>query len=215
LHPLFRWQELFLRSHCLLCDRPAPQSLCPGCDEQFQTDILPHPEQLQTHQHNQILAWGRYQNRIRRLLSQLKYENRPEIGYFLGQQLAQSWLHHQLPRLPVVPIPLNADRQAQRGYNQAELIARSFAQYTGVKLLPLLNRPKATTAQYGLTLSDRQNNLANAFHINPKIARPISPILLIDDIYTSGTTITIAQQTLHQAQIRTWGAAIIARPPFT
>jgi ComF family protein len=220
---LWRWPDLFLQSDCWLCDRATPQSLCPSCERQLAECVLPTDRQLQPAVPSlppplslpqlHVLAWARYQNSVRRLLTQLKYENRPAVGDFLGQKLAQTCLWHALPPLTLVPIPLHADRQAQRGYNQAELIARSIGRFTGRPLLTdWLIRVQSTTAQYGLSLADRQQNLQNAFQLNSRRSgqRP-GPVLLIDDIYTTGATVQAARQTLEQAGVRVWGVAVVAR----
>lgn len=99
----------------------------------------------------------------------------------------------------VVPIPLHRDRQAQRGYNQAELIARSFCQVTGLRLRPQgLSRVRNTTAQFGLSIAQRQQNLDGAFRLGPDLRSQRSqvPILLLDDIYTTGATVRSAAKTL-------------------
>jgi ComF family protein len=219
---LLRWPEIFLQRRCLLCDRAAAQALCPGCTSAVDACVLTPQRQLppQLPAQLQVLAWARYQEGVRRLLTQLKYQNRPEVADWLGQRLAQTYLHHGLPRCTLMPIPLHPDRQAVRGYNQAELIARSMARFTGLPLrADYLLRIKATTAQHGLSLADRQQNLAQAFAINPcyAITNPNRdrqlphPVLLIDDIYTTGATIAAASQTLTQAGLAVWGVAVVAR----
>jgi ComF family protein len=220
--------SIFLQADCWLCDRRCDRgcnsSLCKSCQTRLNTDILPRQQQLQqqdlskklsTDAAPQVLAWASYRDSAKRLLTQLKYQNRPEIAEFLGQQLAQTWLRHSLPHCSIVPIPLHVDRQAERGYNQAGLIAHSFARFVGVRVLDnLLIRNKATTAQYGLSLSDRQQNLQDAFEINPRSTRHLiqqQPVVLIDDIYTTGATVRAASQILNQAGIAVWGVAVVAR----
>ncbi len=217
---LWRWPDLFLQRDCWLCDRAAPQSLCSSCECQLAACVLLPDRQLQPAVSQcpppqfYVLAWARYQNSVRRLLTQLKYENRPDVGEFLGQRLAQTCLWHALPPLTLVPIPLHPDRQAQRGYNQAEVIARSIVRFTG---RPLINdwliRGRSTTAQYGLSIADRQQNLQNAFQLNSRRSGPrlSGPVLLIDDIYTTGATVQAARQTLEQAGVAVWGVAVVAR----
>jgi ComF family protein len=148
------------------------------------------------------------------LLALLKYEGQRAISDVLGQSLAQAWLAHHLPRLPVVPIPLHPHKQQQRGYNQAELIARSFCRYTGSPLLAQgLLRQRDTLPMFGLAPSERHTNLQEAFVLNPRMQPrcPRTPILLIDDIYTTGTTVQAASQILRKAGWRVWGAAVVAR----
>jgi ComF family protein len=213
LQSLFKWQDLILQSKCLLCDRAndrtGDRAICNGCHAQITPRSSPlTPGPLAT------FAWAKYQDALRRLLFQLKYTHKPEIGDFLGQQLAIAWLAHnpaRVRKMTIVPIPLHADRQTQRGYNQAELIARSFARFTGARLnCDYLQRQKATMPQHELNQVDRGENLANAFHINPQAA-PRQPILIIDDIYTTGTTVMSATKTMQQSGATVWGVAVVAR----
>ncbi|MEB5004810.1 hypothetical protein RXP00_29910, partial [Pseudomonas aeruginosa] len=76
----------------------------------------------------------------------------------LGHWLGQTWLNLQLASqsLIVVPIPLHTDKQKQRGYNQATLLAESFCEISGLKLQHNgLERMRATEAQFGLSAAER------------------------------------------------------------
>lgn len=214
-HLLTQSAELFLKPTCLNCDRPHQNfHLCDACAKSLQDDRVPNNKRYQDTNANRIFAWGYYQNTLRRLLRSLKYDNKPAIADLLGQQLAQSWLEYQFPRLTVVPIPLHASRQQTRGYNQAELIARSFCRYTGLPLwADALRRSKNTIAQHGLSATERQENLESAFTLNQKSTTRLyrSPILLIDDIYTTGTTIAAASKILRRSGRSVWGVAVVAR----
>jgi ComF family protein len=157
------------------------------------------------------VSWGHYQDSLRRLLHQLKYENQTAIANLFGQLLAQAWQQQQLPQCAVIPIPLHASKQTQRGYNQAELIARQFCQFTGMRCYPqLLQRTKATQAQHGLSQSQRLTNLQSAFSTTDH-RHLAAPILLIDDIYTTGATIQAATHCLHQGGYQVWGTLVVAR----
>jgi ComF family protein len=113
----------------------------------------------------------------------------------------------------VVPIPLHPTKLQQRGYNQAELIAQSFCEITGYKQqLFGLERVQATEAQFGLSAQEREQNLADAFAIGKSFHKqlPTSPVLLLDDIYTTGSTVSSAAQTLRRQGIRVYGVVAIA-----
>lgn len=114
----------------------------------------------------------------------------------------------------VVPIPLHAEKQQQRGFNQAELLAASFCQRTGLPLYAQgLSRDRDTVAQFGLTASDRATNLAGAFSVNPALRQrfPGAAVLLLDDIYTTGATAKTAAAILRRQQISVYGVVALAK----
>jgi ComF family protein len=162
-----------------------------------------------------VVGWGEYSGTLKRAIASLKYENHPELARPLGQWLAESWLKAPLSRqsVTVVPIPLHPTKAAQRGFNQAELIARSFCEATG---LPLkrdgLARIQATEAQFSLSPQAREQNLAAAFALGQDFVRqrPIGTVLLVDDIYTTGATVRSAAKVLRQQQISVCGVAAVA-----
>ncbi|GBE94134.1 phosphoribosyltransferase [Nostoc cycadae WK-1] len=146
----------------------------------------------------------------------MKYENQSNIARMLGTWLGEAWLLHSPQRhtqLIVVPIPMHPQKQKQRGYNQAALIAESFCQTTKLKLsVNGLERVRETQAQFGLSVSEREKNLAEAFVVGKKFRDrcPSTSVLLVDDIYTTGSTTKSAVQILHQSGIKVLGLAAVA-----
>jgi ComF family protein len=164
-----------------------------------------------------LYAWGIHRGALRRAIYCLKYEGQRRIGSVLGEWLGSRWVESQSTSLgspgayTVVPIPLHAERLRQRGYNQAALISQAFCERTGLRHLPdALVRVRATAAQYELNPLQRQHNLAGAFALKQV---PATPVLLVDDIYTTGSTVQAAQQVLAAAGIRVAGVIVAAQTP--
>ena len=114
----------------------------------------------------------------------------------------------------VVPIPLHAERRQERGFNQAEILARAFCEVTGDRLRQrLLRRLKATAPQFGLSARERASNVKRAFTAPPCDLQRW-PILLVDDIYTTGATIAAARRILERQgwQVEAAIAAAVATP---
>ena len=112
----------------------------------------------------------------------------------------------------VIPIPLHSQKLKQRGYNQAALIAKGFCRVTGLPFIEHgLIRTKATDAMYGLGLKARQINVTGAFQLGQNLPKRVRPILLIDDIYTTGSTAKAAAVPLMQAGYLIIGLASIAQ----
>ncbi|NJR49293.1 MAG: ComF family protein [Leptolyngbyaceae cyanobacterium CSU_1_3] len=208
--------SLFLQATCPLCERPTLGEFCPTCEQQIQKCQFKNPAQFWQAQ-PAVFAWGAYQDALKRTIAHLKYDNQPALAEPLGQWLAQSWLAADLSRsrLIVVPIPMHPTKQQQRGYNQADLIAQSFCKFTGYPLrVRGLERLRSTEALFGQSAGQRSQSLAQAFGLGKEFRRdrPSAPVLLLDDIYTTGATVRSAIQTLRQAGITVHGVAVVAKP---
>lgn len=214
-----RWLGICLESPCPLCQRSTAQPFCPDCQRQITHCQLPTAEQFTPLESSSLIitAWGRYQGSLKRAIAALKYDNHPELARLLGHWLAQAWLTHaptHTPKLTVVPIPLHIDKYQTRGFNQAELLAEHFCDFTG---LPLsrhgLVRSRSTEAQFQLSASDRAQNLADAFSLGSAWIKqpPTGSVLLLDDIYTTGATARSAARTLRRHRIRVYGIAALAK----
>lgn len=206
--------NLFLESSCPLCQRQTSQEFCQYCVKQLHSCHLAEPNS-RWQESIPVFAWGMYSGSLKRAIAAMKYENHPQIARPLGQWLGEAWLNSPQTnrRLIVVPIPLHLSKQKKRGYNQAALIAESFCQTTGLKLKQNgLARVRDTEAQFGLSASKREKNLAEAFALGKQFSnyRPNIPVLLIDDIYTTGATAKSAVQVLHQCGIAVEGLAAVA-----
>jgi ComF family protein len=164
-----------------------------------------------------VFVWGTYGGTLKRAIATLKYNNHPQLARPMGQWLAQDWLHSTVAtsaqKFTVIPIPLHSSKLQKRGYNQAQLIAQRFCEVTGYQHQPkILERFRETEAQFGLSQSEREQNLANAFVVGKSTQKisSISPVLLVDDIYTTGATIRSAAQTLRNRGIPVYGVVAIA-----
>jgi len=163
-------------------------------------------------------VWGEYGGTLKRAIAALKYEGNPQLAKPLGGWLAESWLSFPelaIDNLTVVPIPLHPEKLKQRGFNQAELLAASFCELTG---LPLqrhgLERVKNTQALFALTPQQRKAEMKDALSLGKDFRRrlPRDRVLLVDDIYTSGTTVKSAIKILRESGISVYGTVALASP---
>lgn len=211
---------LFLQSNCPLCDRPAKNECCPSCQRQLQRCQLPNSGQFWQGE-LPVFVWGSYGGNLKRAIAALKYDNQPQLAEPLGGWLASAWRQFPITPRPksliVVPIPLHPKKRQKRGYNQAELIARRFAQVTGYSHQPHgLERVRETEAQFGLSGQAREQNLVGAFTVGKSLVRHShTPVLLVDDIYTTGATARSAAQALRQQGIPVCGLVAMAAPTAT
>ena len=206
--------NLFLQSNCPLCQRPASQEFCEYCHKQLQkcrlTDSNCDKDDVS------VIAWGAYGGAIKRAIAAMKYDNHPEIARPLGEWLGEAWLQNYGTEhsFAVVPIPMHPEKEKQRGFNQAALIAKSFCQTTGLKLkINGLQRVRKTEALFGLSPTERKETLTEAFDIGKDFRKhPNLPVILVDDIYTTGATVKSAIETLNKSKIIVSGVAAVAVP---
>jgi len=209
--------SLFLKDNCPLCQRTAENTICSYCQQKLHLCQLNSPPEF-TSDNFLIFAWGKYEGNLKRAIASLKYDGNQNLGQLMGQWLGKQWLNlgykEKYPLLTVTPIPLHSEKLKTRGFNQAELIARGFCQITRYYLKPhLVKRVKNTEAMFGLTATAREKNIQKAFDIGADFAKInlSHPVLIIDDIYTTGTTVKEAKKTLDQHQINTIGVATVSR----
>jgi len=225
--------DLFLVSPCPLCQRAGQPLLCLDCQQQLQDCRQGDRKDYQQSQQAisdpllqklqlPLVSWGRYEGPLKRAIAQLKYHDTPALAEPLGEGLAETWLRAQQNnqakiRPWVIPVPMHREKQRQRGFNQAELIARSFCRHTGLPMLAQgLQRIQATQAQFELSPAERQRNVAQAFAIGPELLRQQRrrqqrPVLLLDDIYTTGATVGAIAQLLAAAHIPIAGVVAVAQ----
>ena len=211
---LNKFLNIFLQSKCPLCQRATQSEFCQYCQRQLLSCKLTNSSYLWQGE-LPVFVWGVYGGAIKRAIAALKYEQQPQLAKPLGYWLGEAWLKSPLSqttkKLIVVPIPLHSSKLKQRGYNQAELLAQSFCQFTGLALQDGLERVRATEAQFGLSQSQRQQNLTDAFCLSKKLqVKSSNAVLLLDDIYTTGATVKSAAKTLQQQGIQVYGLVAIA-----
>jgi len=163
---------------------------------------------------------GGYHGALKQAIAALKYHDQPQLAIPLGGWMAAAWK----PRAGagnsaiVVPIPMHAAKQKERGFNQAELLAKQFCAMTGLPMQSQgLIRIRETTAQFRLAGTARSQNLKDAFGLGKAFEkkRPNRSVLLLDDIFTTGATAQSAAQTLRSQGIRVQGIVVLAISKYT
>ena len=102
----------------------------------------------------------------------------------------------------LIPVPIHSSRMRSRGYNQAELVARELSRHSGIPVnTKLIQRVKRTKPLKSLSHSERQNNLKRAFKILQNDVK-LNTIVIIDDIYTTGSTIDAMTGVLNDAGVK-------------
>lgn len=159
-----------------------------------------------------VWAFALYREAVRDLLRALKYQKQrsalPALHTLLvvGEDVLDD-----LPRpLVAVPVPLAPQRARERGFNQAEEIFAPWLASHGIALRPLLVRTRETAPLYEHTRTERQRELRGAFALAADADAAGRDILLVDDIMTSGATLTECARTLKRAGARRVYAFVLA-----
>ncbi len=200
-------RPLELLVSCDRCQRPLSAAvlasnelaLCGPC-RQGETDL------------DRLRSFGAYDAELRALIVLLKYNGVEPLARLLAGWLAL--VISQQPELAqvdaLVPVPLHRRRQRARGFNQAELVARELSRWTKLPVEPRwLRRIKDTPSQTGLTPAQREENVRGAFATERKLDS--ARILLLDDVCTTGATLSACARALKQAGAAQVNAVTVAR----
>jgi len=166
------------------------------------------------------VAYGSYEAGLRELIHLLKYGGVRPAANVLGRMLAEAIAALQpefhADSVILVPVPLYRTRLRQRGFNQAELIARAAIKLNAAPgRLSLgagvLERKRETTSQTGLTSHQRRENLRGAFGVAQPGAVKGREVLVVDDVYTTGATVSECARVLRRAGASKVWVATVAR----
>jgi ComF family protein len=147
-----------------------------------------------------------FEGPLQHALHRLKYSRDMILADTLARLLAETWRALALPGNLVLPVPLSSERLRERGYNQAALLARAFAELMGLAYAAhALERTRHTRSQVGLTAEQRLANVRAAFQADERVVRG-QAIILIDDVCTTGATLAACAEALTAAGATSvWG----------
>ena len=227
--PLINISRLPVCRACLADMRPIAGGICSVCGERL---LSPHAFVAQPEEPRcglcrrleppfaRAVAYGSYEGGLRELIHLLKYEQvRPAAGA-LGRMLAEAlgglesaWT---LPSVAVVPVPLHARKLRQRGFNQPEVIVREALKRAGgnrrlTLCAGVLQRRRETQSQTGLTRHQRRENIRGAFAAAKPDQIAGREVLLVDDVFTTGTTVSECARVLRRAGASKIYVATVAR----
>lgn len=155
-------------------------------------------------------SFGSYEGTLRKLIHLFKYGKVETLAQPLGRMLVQA-LPLEERFEAVLPMPMHPWKKWQRGFNQAELLARPVARRFGLKLSSNLRRSRLTKSQAGLSGTERQENLRNSFAVRRPEQIAHKRVLLVDDVFTTGETLRAAAKALKAAGVKHVSALTLAR----
>ena len=160
-----------------------------------------------------IVAIGKYDKGLKDLIHELKYQNDfaalPYI-YTVLDRLDGEWQQFFADFDYVIPVPLHAEKLKRRGFNQVDKIFSPWAKEHKLHYADILIRTKKTKSQYSLNPSERSINLHAAFALKENISVANAKCLLLDDIFTTGSTLKNCARVLKEHGARSVSGLVLA-----
>jgi ComF family protein len=198
---------------CAACRQPLQHPLSGAVCEDCWTSLRLAPpllDQLRGDGVDWACAVDRYEGRMKEIIHALKYDRRRSIAPPLGELMRLTGARLLKDAGVVVPVPLHPRREYQRGFNQAEDLAR----HLGPPVAKLLVRTRHTRSQIELPKHERQDNVRNAFAFRPD-PRSLIPdpriVVLVDDVSTTGATLDACAKVLKRSGVKEVRALTAAR----
>ena len=194
-----------------LCARCKPSvtvikdPFCMKCGKKLSDRSLEYCEDCEETGKNRFFSAGRgiylYDGVMREVMYRFKYKNKRYYADYFARQarrLYQRWINDIAPDI-ILPVPMYRGKMRKRGYDQAKCFATALSKVFDIKVgKGILSRVRSTKPQKGLSGAQRRLNLKNAFHVRGNLVQS-QRILLVDDIYTTGSTVDAAAEALKNA----------------
>ncbi len=220
--------DFLTRPKCFICGRNSETGLCKGCINQFQFLRPPFCKVCKSNKiidncclecqsrvplFENVITVGIYNGILKSLIYELKYQGLKKyakpLGFLLAQKIKNEISFKEIDF--ITSIPLHPEKLKIRKYNQAKIISLQVAKSLNKPYLDLISRHKNTKAQFLLSHQQRIENISDAFEINTKKNLTGKNILIVDDIFTTGTTVQEACKVLKEALAGEIYVGVIAR----
>ena len=205
---------------CLRCLDRLPRIIepfCPRCGVPYSRFVAPGvcgPCRKSGRSFRRARAALIYESTVRLAVHGLKFGGRERIGSVLGTLAAEMWIGPG--RLEgysaVVPLPLSRKRRRERGFNQAEVVARAVGKSTGIPVRTrVLLKRRDCPPQAGLSASARMKNVASVYRAAVPATLREREVLLVDDVLTTGATVEAAARVLRRGGVAAVDVLTVAR----
>ena len=201
---------------CGICGKLNSNFLCNKCQKQLESQAKFKIEKNQdTHYYFQEhLYIFEYPGMIRKVILNYKFKDKSYLYKTIVKFLLKNQNFFQILEFYdiIIPVPISKERKKERGYNQSELIAKEIARNALIEYNnQCLFKTKNIIEQSKLNKEERQKNIQGVYELRNRTMLQGKKILLIDDIYTTGSTVNECSRTLIQAQPEKIGILTLAK----
>lgn len=206
--------EIFFPSKCVFCGKYTEGYVCKHCSKYLKFPKyycltcgypLTVKSQICYNCSKEKLFWqgyefvAYYEGMWKEIIELYKFKNKPFLAKFLAELGKEKILKRGWEIDFITYVPLNYSNLKKRGYNQSEYLAYFLSKYLRIPYGPLLYLKKEIKAQKALSYKERELNVLNAFEVIKKEDRYIENILLVDDVYTTGSTLRECVRTMRES----------------
>ena len=202
---------------CGICGKITPKGICIKCNvelkKQAEVNIL-QKEEIEEKNFEELMYIFKYEGQVRKLILDYKFNEKSYMyKTFVNFLLKNKKIFENIKKYDtIVPVPISPKRQKKRGYNQSLLIAREIAHKTNLELMNnCLIKTKNIIEQSKLNKEDRAQNIYGVYELKNKQLVENEKILLIDDIYTTGSTVNECSRILRKANPEKIGVLVLAK----
>ena len=207
---------------CGICEKINKDGLCPKCNlelkKQAEVNILQKEEieeNIKKEKYFEELMYiFKYEGQVRKLILDYKFNEKSYLyKTFVNFLLKNEKIFENIKKYDkIIPVPISKKRNKERGYNQSMLIAKEIANKTNLELVNnCLIKTKNIIEQSKLNKEDRQQNIQGVYSLQNERLITNKKILLVDDIYTTGSTVNECCKILQQANPKTIGVLVLAK----
>lgn len=200
---------------CAICLNEADRYLCSKCRKWVNFKSKNNVDVYRNKSYKKHLYIFEYEGIIRKRILEYKFKNKSYLSYGLAETILCNKKNISFIKEYdyLLPVPMHKSRIKTRGYNQSELIAECIARKVNCKLLKrdILIKSKNIVAQSSLDKNKRMENIKNAFCVKNSKMIQGKKILLLDDIYTTGSTVNECSRILSEAGAKEIGVLTIAK----
>jgi len=215
---LWALADFFYPPSCLICENACDgeKAVCSSCHAMISDAALAFdPPRRSMNTIDDIVVLLPYDLNCRKLVHAFKYHGLPSVATMAGNLMARKALLRlaSFSDAPLVPVPLHPEKLRQRGYNQCLRIAEGFSSFSGhVIREDLIERVVYTGTQTALDAAERKQNVRGAFRFIGETSLAGKPVILLDDVMTTGSTLEECAGTLKKAGAGNIAACVIATP---